>query len=772
MVVKKYMSRLISFLVFLALTNSLVAQVNFGGWRVHLPYFNNTSITATKDKVYCGSNSGLFSFEVDDGSIERISRINGLSDVEVKIVKHNVSKNITVVAYNNANIDLIDHQTNQIYNVPDVFMKSIIGSKSINQICFFENKVYMACSFGIVVLDIDKKQIVDSYQNLGPNGTQLEFLAINIYNNLIVASALNGIYAVSLDAPNLNDFNFWKLIKPSTKSGLSALYKSKLYILVDSVLKVFDGMTFQDYLPTVGLQIVNIQLSAFEGAGTDLLILTPDFILAENGSGTPSKLMHNFRRDAVYDKRGYICMVDNNYGLTIDNKKTGQLDYVIPNGPVSKTFGKMLYENGKLWVAAGSVNDRWDPLMYNGNKFFHFQDNSWFNFRESDYPMLAGLSDFIDAKKNPYGSEVYLSSFGGGIIEMNGNVMVKKYDESNSTLQRLSVADTTYKPLLSGGMDFDNNGNLWVSNFGVNKPLSVKTNSGWFSFNIGTIAGGNELGWLTCDDYNNKWVLSLKDKGILVYNDNGTPSNVNDDKFKMLTKEVGQGELPSNTVLCVTKDLRGEMWIGTSQGLAILSNPSILFNTDEENFDARQIIIKVGTNYEVFLGKEQINCIKVDAANRKWIGTPNGAWLVSEDGYKVIKNFTTVNSPLLSNNVMEIGINEATGEVFFGTEKGIISYMGDASAGIDDFSKVEIFPNPVRPDFTGSVSIRGLIEKSTVKITDISGKLVYETISNGGFASWDGRNFNGKRVSTGVYLIFAASKDGEKSHVGKILFIN
>lgn len=772
MVVKKYMSRLISFLVFLALTNSLVAQVNFGGWRVHLPYFNNTSITATKDKVYCGSNSGLFSFEVDDGSIERISRINGLSDVEVKIVKHNVSKNITVVAYNNANIDLIDHQTNQIYNVPDVFMKSIIGSKSINQICFYENKVYMACSFGIVVLDIDKKQIVDSYQNLGPNGTQLEFLAINIYNNLIVASALNGIYAVSLDAPNLNDFNFWKLIRTSTKSGLSALYKSKLYILVDSVLKVFDGIAFQDYLPTVGLQIVNIQLSAFEGAGTDLLIITPDFILAENGSGTPSKLMHNFRRDAVYDKRGYLCMVDNNYGLTIDNKKTGQLDYVIPNGPVSKTFGKMLYENGKLWVAAGSVNDRWDPLMYNGNKFYHFQDNSWFNFRESDYPMLAGMSDFIDAKKNPYGSEVYLSSFGGGIIEMNGNVLVKKYDESNSTLQRLSVADTTYKPLLSGGMDFDNNGNLWVSNFGVNKPLSVKTNSGWFSFNIGTIAGGNELGWLTCDDYNNKWVLSLKDKGILVYNDNGTPSNVNDDKFKMLTKEVGQGELPSNTVLCVTKDLRGEMWIGTSQGLAILSNPSILFNTDEENFDARQIIIKVGTNYEVFLGKEQINCIKVDAANRKWIGTPNGAWLVSEDGYKVIKNFTTVNSPLLSNNVMEIGINEATGEVFFGTEKGIISYMGDASAGIEDYSKVEIFPNPVRPDFTGSVSIRGLIEKSTVKITDISGKLVYETISNGGFASWDGRNFNGKRVSTGVYLIFAASKDGEKSHVGKILFIN
>ena len=749
-----------------------MAQVNFGGWRVHLPYFNNASITATQDKIYCGSNSGLFAYDIDDGSIERLSRINGLSDVEVKIVKHNAAKNVTVVVYNNTNIDLIDHQSKQIYNVPDVFMKSIIGAKSINHICFYQSKVYMACSFGIVVLDLDKKQIVDSYQNLGAGGSTLEFLSVNIYNNLIVASALKGVYAASLNAPNLNDFNFWKLLKASTKSGYSAVYKGNLYVMVDSALQVYDGISFQAYAPAVGLQINGLQLSTYESSNSDLLIITPDFILAEKGTLTPTKLMHNYRGDAVYDKRGYLCMVDNSYGLTIENKQTGQLDYVIPNGPVSKTFGKMLYENGKLWVAAGSVNDRWDPLMYNGNKFYQFQENNWFNFRESEYPMLAGMSDFIDVKKNPYGNEVYISSFGGGIIELQGNVITKKFDETNSTLQRLSVTDPNYRPLLSGGMDFDNNGNLWVSNFGVNKPLSVKTKSGWYSFNIGTIAGGNELGWVTCDDYNNKWVLSLKDKGILVYNDKGTPSNINDDQYKMLTKEVGQGELPSNTVLCVVEDLRGEMWIGTSQGLAILSNPSIIFNTEKENFDARQIIIKVGTNYEIFLGKEQINCIKVDAANRKWIGTPNGVWLVSEDGYQVIKNFTTLNSPLLSNNVMEIGIDESTGEVFFGTEKGIISFMGDASESLDNFNKVEIFPNPVRPDFTGSVSIRGLVNKATVKITDISGKLVYETVSNGGFASWDGRNFNGKRVSTGVYLIFAASKDGEQTHVGKILFIN
>jgi hypothetical protein len=240
----------------------------------------------------------------------------------------------------------------------------------------------------------------------------------------------------------------------------------------------------------------------------------------------------------------------------------------------------------------------------------------------------------------------------------------------------------------------------------------------------------------------------------------------------MVTKEVGAGALPSNSVLCISKDLNGELWLGTTQGLAIISNPNNVFGDDDESFDARQIIIQVGSNFEIFLGKEQINCIKVDPANRKWIATPNGVWLVSEDGYTVLKNFTVTNSPLLSNNVLEIGIDESKGEVFFGTEKGIISYMGDATLGASEFGKVEIFPNPVKPDFSGDVSIRGLIDNCTVKITDISGNLVYETTSNGGMATWNGKNYSGKRVATGVYVIFAASKDGTKTHVGKILFIN
>ncbi|MDP3927435.1 MAG: hypothetical protein Q8R57_00280, partial [Bacteroidota bacterium] len=197
------------------------AQVNFEGWRVHLPYYKNASVTVAGTKVYCGSNSGLFTYDVEDGSIERLSRISGLSDVEVKIIKHNVAKNISVVIYQNTNIDLIDHSSNRIYNVPDVFMKSIIGAKSINHVCFFENKAYLACSFGIVVLDLDKKQIVESYQNLGLGGSQLAFLSISIFQNQIFASAQNAVYTASLSAPNLSDFNFWVRTKTSTNSGKS-----------------------------------------------------------------------------------------------------------------------------------------------------------------------------------------------------------------------------------------------------------------------------------------------------------------------------------------------------------------------------------------------------------------------------------------------------------------------------------------------------------------------------------------------------------------------
>jgi hypothetical protein len=294
----------------------------------------------------------------------------------------------------------------------------------------------------------------------------------------------------------------------------------------------------------------------------------------------------------------------------------------------------------------------------------------------------------------------------------------------------------------------------------------MRTDGSWKSFPIGGLLGGaNEITKIKCDQDNNKWVVLKREVGVLVYN---SASN----QVKILTKDVNNGALPSNQVYCAVPDKNGSVWIGTSQGLTILSNPGLIFKTPKENFDAQQIVIKTGLVYSNFLGTEAINCIKVDGGNRKWIGTRNGVWYVSSDGYTVLHNFTTANSPLLSNNVLEIGIDEKTGEVFFATDKGIISYMGTSTEPDSHLSNIFIYPNPVRPEYNGLISIKGLIKNTIVKITDISGNLVYETTSNGGTATWDGTTFKGNRAATGVYLIFAAKREGEESQVGKILFIN
>ncbi len=752
--------------------NGLYAQQSklnaLGSWRVHLPYFSNNCIEQVGKKIYCGSASGLFTYNTADNSIERLSKHTGLSDVEVVLFKHNSTLNKSVVVYANTNIDIIDHTSGKITNIPDVMQKNLIGKKQINGIYFYENTAYLSCSFGIVLVDLKENQISDSYQNLGTNGNQLEFYNLVVLSSNIIANTADGIVLASLNASNLADYRSWNLIASSSGGSQMALFKSEVYAVIDSTLKVYDGIGAWSVLGSLNTK----KIRSLKPVANQMLIIAEEAIYIIDQSKNISTRSFSFRNDACIDNRGLLAMVDNQFGLTIDRTDIGTVDYYTPNGPAGKTFGKMLYVDNKLWVTGGYVNDMWSPLVFNNSKFYSYSEQNWFNYTDKDFPLIAPARDFIDVKKDPNNDKYYLSSFGTGIFEIDGQHQMKLYNEQNSSLQVLQVSDPTYRPLLSGGIDFDLYGNLWVSNFGAAKPLSVKTAQGWKSFSIGSILVGNELGWLTCDDYNNVWVNSLKDKGILVYNHAGTPNNANDDSYKLLTKETGQGALPSNTVLCMTLDKKGEMWVGTNQGLAIFSNPDLIFNGKKNSFDARQIIIQVGSNYEIFLGKEAINCIKVDPANRKWIGTRNGVVLVAADGYTVLKKLTTANSPLLSNNVVEIGIDESNGEVFFGTDKGIVSYTSDATEGKQNFSNVKIYPNPVHPTYQGDITINGLLANAVVKITDIGGNLVFETTANGGTATWNGRNFSGNRVATGVYLILAADAEGNDSYAGKLLFIH
>jgi hypothetical protein len=738
------------------------------GWRVHASFVTNTCVEEVEDKMYVGNASAMFTFNKEEGSTEVISRVNGLSDVTIKFIRYHKQSRTVIVGYDNLNIDLI--QNGVVYNIPDIKNKLIIGEKTLNNICLYENTAYLACSFGIVVVDVPRKRLVDSYVNLGSNGTNLAVNDIEVYAGGIYASSGTGIYRASLNSLNLSDYNFWTRTTITAPAYGMEVFKGQLYAVVSrDTVKYYDGITW-----TVSNDIPAGEVSDMRYANNTLVIAQREQLCVLPAQGAVVNKPHRFIISAMLSREGDIYMFTNEQFFIREDRRTGALEYIAPSGPYGTTATRMTYGGeGKLWVAGGGVNGLgsnkgWDR-QFNNTKFYRFENNQWFSYKGNPDTRIEEGRDFIDVAVHPSTGNAFFASFGHGILEIKGDNVVNAYDSSNSTLRALNTGEPG--PVRVSGVTFDSEENMWVSNFGAVNPLSVRTSAGtWKSFPFG-VSIDARIGFITCDDQDNKWIFSTRGLGIVVYNSGKTPLDATDDRIQVLTKDKKSGFLPSNTVLCVTKDQKGEMWVGTDQGLCIFSNPENIFKPGAD-YDARQIVIKTGLVYSNFLGSTAINCIKVDAANRKWIGTANGAWLVSADGYTVIRNFDMSNSPLLSNTILEIGIEEKTGEVFFATEKGLISYMGTATEAGDRHGDVLVYPNPVRPDYNGLIAIKGLVSNAYVKITDISGHLVYETRANGGMATWDGRNFTGKRAATGVYLVYSSNESGEETHVTKILFVN
>ena len=257
------------------------------------------------------------------------------------------------------------------------------------------------------------------------------------------------------------------------------------------------------------------------------------------------------------------------------------------------------------------------------------------------------------------------------------------------------------------------------------------------------------------------------------FNDNKTISNLSDDKYKNLNSGEFTGGLPSNTVNAIAVDFDNEIWIGTDNGFAVLYNSENVFDAAAGSYNAQRIKLEYEGNVEYVLGNTNIVDIEVDGANRKWFATANsGLILLSADGLEVISQFTTENSPLISNNIIDIKLDQTTGELYIVTDKGLISYRTDASYEDPAYSNVKVFPNPARPDFEGPITIQGIRYDSDIKITDVAGNLVYQTTSNGGTATWNGKTITGEKVTSGVYLIWTAPNEGKGRKVGKVLVIH
>jgi len=436
----------------------------------------------------------------------------------------------------------------------------------------------------------------------------------------------------------------------------------------------------------------------------------------------------------------------------------------------------MSVAGNKLWVTSGGKDDTWNNIFSKGGVYL-FQDEKWTSFIPDNLALLDTVFDYISVAIDPANSNIaYIGTWSKGMLVFKNKEYYSVYNESNSTLRPFSPTPN-YSMLRVGGICFDANKNMWLSNPGADKPLSVKKpglNGQWYSFKLNGINTQGSLSTVIIDKYNQKWILVPRGVGLLVFNDNNTIENSTDDKSKILVAEVGRGNLPSNDVFSLSIDLDGEIWVGTSKGVGVFYSPQNVFTND--NFDAQPITLEQDGYVQYLLETETVSAIAVDGANRKWLGTLNaGVFLMSADGTKQIAHFTTDNSPLFSNTINDIAINQNTGEVFIGTNMGLISYRAEATVGKETFVKKDVyaFPNPFSfSKGNSTIAIKGLVKDAKVKITDISGNLVYTAVASGGQVVWNAYNLQGEKTNTGVYLVFCTNDDGSETMVTKVLIVN
>lgn len=748
------MIRKIFFVFFCSIAHfSLSAQdIATGSWRIHLPYNDVVSLAESPVYIYVASEIGLYSFHKKSGEVTLFSKLDGFSDVEPIIVKYDQSNDALLIIYKNTNIDVL--KGNTIYNIPDIFRKIILGVKEIYDVSIHGNLAYLSCSFGVVVFDLSKLEIKDSYVNIGPGGTQLSVHSMEIMGDSIYLSTPQGIFTAPVQGKNLSDFNSWSLMRPSAQTGKMKVFQNTLYAEVDSVLLKYNNGNWSYFRSNVKRHTSSLEVNY-----NTLIVAQYGAIIKEYANGTQDSLRENVVNHAILDFENYLWAGGPYSGLQrID--PSGNYTFLKPNGPARFTSHTMLFNGKELWVSSGGTSVTWAPSFNNGG-YYRFDGSKWTN--RPDHPIINTFYDFTALTSNKQGTEMWLGTHGAGLLHLVNGQYAHHFTDSNSTLQR-----TMGGFVFALGLGLDSKNNLWVANYEAEKPLSVRFNNGvWKSFTL----PNSHLGEIVIDKNDQKWMIVPRDNnvGICVFKE--TDPEGNNFQFRLLDKSKGNGALPSTEVTALAIDKDGEIWVGTEEGLAIFYNPSNILKGGEEA-DAQRVIIDDGKDVGYLLGTEVINDIVVDGANRKWVSTNNGVWLIQDDGSKILQHFTTSNSPLLSNSVKCVGINGKNGEVFFGTEKGIISYRSDATDGTDKHGDVKVFPNPVRETYTGTITISGLPENATVKITDIAGRVVYEMIAEGGTAVWHGKTFQGKRPSTGIYLIFTANDQDEDALVSKLLIVN
>ncbi|MFK7921139.1 MAG: two-component regulator propeller domain-containing protein [Bacteroidia bacterium] len=761
--------RILIFIFLSATSLWLPAQSLPGAWKPYLSHGNATASVVRGNILYAITQGGMFSYDIETKETQVFSTVDGLSGISPTVISYDAKADLIFIGYNTGMIDYFQ-TPNDIRQLNEIERNTTFIAKRINQLVTNGDNLYVGTDFGVVVYDIPRKLPLTDVSQIGTNPTRQPIVSMDVFNNRIfVVVEGAGLFSASLEASNLKDPTVWQ-----AEGGLNGLMidadvvevaanSSQIFILLEG--QVWQKDLTGDWVLVPDFADNYLHIFVTEDALAAMEIVSTRVQYFGSFRYTPF-IPGNVRHVSFSEERGLMYFSTAIQGIVeFNNFETELID---PGGPKLNEAIQLTAGNGELYVAPRGYNQAFTPDPSAAGVFYYNRETGWRNLDSASQTLPKEVSTgFARAFYDDETGNAYMGSFGRGIVRLEKGDWQEYYDCTNSGIS--IITDPCSQDRLDNsrisGMDKDIFGNLWVTLDFARNPLVVQTPTGeWYQMPNLRFPNNHHIIGMAVDEYGNKWMLNAE-QGLLVYNDGNTPSDFDDDRLVQLKAGLNQGGLPSNEVTSIAVDRDGFVWVGTGQGVTVYFDPfsvgqGQVVDASPPIFDGRAL-----------LKDAIINGIDVDGGNRKWIATNEGVFLVTEDGDDVIYQFTTDNSPLLDNEVNDISIDQSTGEVFMATARGIISFQGDATVGVDQCEDILVFPNPVLPDFDGSVTIRGSGAESIVKITTVSGLLVREIEAQGGTAVWDRRDIYGNEVRSGVYLALIATRNGENACVGKFTVI-
>lgn len=770
------------------LTSTLqFAQDYSAEWKGYFSYYNIKEVVRGGDKIYAAAENAIFSLDTQTNNIEELTTVHGLSGETISTIHYSDVYQLLIIGYENGLIEIAFDNDNDVLTIVDIIDKPTIPptNKRINHFNDFENVVYISTNYGISVFDLERLEFGDTYF-IGNSGSQIKVHQTTISGDFIYAACEDsgGIRKADIRETNLIDYQNWQTI---TSGNFLAVEDVEGILFATGTNRRMYNITNDILSETFLYADTPLDVKSAEG---NLIVTTRNNVFVYDNTfnlvsqvsvGEP--FITRFTSASVHSGNLYIGTQGFGILKAAINGPTN-FEEIHPDGPLLNNPFSIQVGSSGLWVTYGEYTLFFNPYPLNNRGFSQFQDDVWIN---------TPYSEVFDAKclnaiaLNPFNdSQVFISSFFSGLLEVTDGIPSTLHNQTNSGLESLILpGNPSYIDLRVGASVFDTEGLLWTVTSRIDSPLkSYNPNSNqWNSYSFTDIisdgfGGGNEgFSDVAIDNNNTKWVAS-NNFGLIGYNERENPN------IKQIAGE--EENIPSNFITALEIDKRDQLWVGTLRGLRVVYNPSVIFT--DAGVEANEIIILEDGIAKELLFQQFVTDIKVDGANNKWIGTANsGVFYFSSDGQNTIFHFTKDNSPLPSNTINEIALDNANGNVYIATSRGLVSFQSGGSSPNEDFSDVFAYPNPVRPAFDiveEKVKIQGVSENVNIKITDIEGNLVAEAQSrtnlryrgynleiDGGTAFWNGKNLANNIVASGVYLVMLSDLDTFETKVLKLMVV-